>query len=29
MSQGDKYGIPTPINQALVACIKGIERGLN
>ena len=29
MSQGEKYGIPTPINQALVACIKGIERGLN
>jgi 2-dehydropantoate 2-reductase len=22
---GQKYGIPTPVNQALVACIKGIE----
>lgn len=25
---GAKYGVPTPVNQALVACIKGIERGL-
>ena len=27
--QGDKCGIPTPVNQTLVACIKGIERGLS
>lgn len=27
--QGERYGIPTPVNQALVACIKGIERGLS
>lgn len=26
--QGAKVGVPTPVNQALVACIKGIERGL-
>ena len=26
--QGAKFGIPTPVNQTLVACIKGIERGL-
>ncbi|WP_332776610.1 ketopantoate reductase family protein [Polaromonas sp.] len=26
--QGAKCGVPTPVNQALVACIKGIERGL-
>jgi 2-dehydropantoate 2-reductase len=26
--QGQKYGIPTPVNQALVACIKGIEANL-
>lgn len=26
--QGAKYGVPTPVNQALVACVKGIERGL-
>lgn len=26
--QGVKCGIPTPVNQALVACIKGVERGL-
>jgi 2-dehydropantoate 2-reductase len=25
---GAKYGVPTPVNQALVACIKGIERAL-
>lgn len=24
--QGAKCGVPTPVNQALVACIKGIER---
>lgn len=27
--QGEKYGIPTPVNQTLVACIKGIEATLN
>ena len=26
--QGARCGVPTPVNQALVACIKGIERGL-
>ena len=26
--QGKKYGIPTPVNQVLVACIKGIEATL-
>ena len=26
--QGAKVGVPTPINETLVACIKGIERGL-
>ncbi|PKO63118.1 MAG: 2-dehydropantoate 2-reductase [Betaproteobacteria bacterium HGW-Betaproteobacteria-18] len=26
--QGAKCGVPTPVNQALVACMKGIERGL-
>lgn len=26
--QGLQCGVPTPVNQALVACIKGIERGL-
>ena len=26
--QGIKVGVPTPVNQTLVACIKGIERGL-
>jgi 2-dehydropantoate 2-reductase len=25
---GKKNGVPTPVNEALVACIKGIERGL-
>ncbi len=25
---GAKHGVPTPVNQALVACIKGIERAL-
>ena len=25
---GEKVGVPTPVNQTLVACIKGIERGL-
>jgi 2-dehydropantoate 2-reductase len=22
---GEKYGVPTPVKQALVACVKGIE----
>jgi 2-dehydropantoate 2-reductase len=26
--QGAKVGVPTPVNQALVACVKGMERGL-
>ena len=26
--QGAKVGVPTPVNQALVACIKGVERSL-
>ena len=26
---GARLGIPTPVNQALVACMKGIERSLN
>ncbi len=26
--QGAKCGVPTPVNQTLVACIKGVERGL-
>jgi 2-dehydropantoate 2-reductase len=26
--QGASCGVPTPVNQTLVACIKGIERGL-
>ena len=26
--QGARVGVPTPVNQALVACLKGIERGL-
>ncbi len=26
--QGGKCGVPTPVNQALLACIKGIELGL-
>jgi 2-dehydropantoate 2-reductase len=25
---GKKHGVPTPVNEALAACIKGIERGL-
>ncbi len=25
---GARLGVPTPVNQALVACMKGIERGL-
>jgi 2-dehydropantoate 2-reductase len=26
--QGKKCGVPTPVNQTLVACIKGLEHGL-
>jgi len=29
VAQGKKVGVPTPINQTLVACIKGMERGLS
>jgi 2-dehydropantoate 2-reductase len=25
---GAQLGVPTPVNQTLVACLKGIERGL-
>jgi 2-dehydropantoate 2-reductase len=25
---GARYNVPTPVNQTLVACIKGIERDL-
>ena len=25
---GERCGVPTPVNQTLVACIKGIELGL-
>ena len=25
---GEKYGVPTPVNRTLVACVKGIERRL-
>lgn len=25
---GARYGVPTPINQTLVACVKGVERAL-
>jgi 2-dehydropantoate 2-reductase len=25
VAQGRKYGVPTPVNQTLVACVKGIE----
>ncbi len=28
VAQGLKVGVPTPVNQALVACLKGIERRL-
>jgi 2-dehydropantoate 2-reductase len=27
--QGQKYGVPTPVNQVLVACVKGIEATLS
>jgi 2-dehydropantoate 2-reductase len=26
VAQGRRYGVPTPVNETLVACIKGIER---
>jgi 2-dehydropantoate 2-reductase len=25
---GQRYGVPTPVNTTLVACIKGIERAM-
>lgn len=28
VEQGRKYGVPTPVNLTLVACMKGVERGL-
>lgn len=28
VEQGRKYGVPTPVNMTLVACVKGVERGL-
>jgi 2-dehydropantoate 2-reductase len=28
VSWGAKRGVPTPVNQALVACVKGIEHGM-
>jgi 2-dehydropantoate 2-reductase len=27
--EGERLGVPTPVNRALVACVKGIERGMN
>jgi 2-dehydropantoate 2-reductase len=27
--EGERLGVPTPVNRTLVACIKGIEKGLN
>ena len=26
VAQGAKYGVPTPVNETLVACVTGIER---
>ncbi len=28
VEQGRKYGVPTPVNQTLVACMKGVEKAL-
>ena len=28
VAMGQKHGVPTPVNQTLVACMKGVERGL-
>jgi 2-dehydropantoate 2-reductase len=28
VAQGRKYGVPTPVNQTLVACMKGVEKCL-
>ncbi len=28
VEQGRKYGVPTPVNQTLVACMRGIEKSL-
>ncbi len=27
--EGERLGVPTPVNRTLVACVKGIERGLS
>jgi 2-dehydropantoate 2-reductase len=27
--EGERLGVPTPVNRTLVACVKGIEKGLN
>jgi 2-dehydropantoate 2-reductase len=27
--EGERLGMPTPVNRTLVACVKGIEKGLN
>lgn len=29
VAEGERLGIPTPVNRTLVACIKGIEKGLS
>jgi 2-dehydropantoate 2-reductase len=26
--EGERLGVPTPVNRTLVACVKGIEKGL-
>jgi 2-dehydropantoate 2-reductase len=28
VTEGERLGIPTPVNRTLVACVKGIEKGL-
>jgi 2-dehydropantoate 2-reductase len=27
--EGERLGVPTPVNRTLVACVKGIEKGLS
>jgi 2-dehydropantoate 2-reductase len=27
--EGERLGVPTPVNRTLVACVKGIEKGIN
>jgi 2-dehydropantoate 2-reductase len=27
--EGERLGVPTPVNRTLVACVKGIEKGMN